>query len=211
MSMDAASNTSIPPTRWEIGGRGRYAAHFAKLIEDGVDVEGEARLADALLPRGAAVLDAGSGMGRIGAALQHAGHRVVAAEKDPELVAASRERYPDLPVIESDVLALTPASMAGAGLDTPLDLVVLVGNVITLAAPETEVRMLRTLSALLAPNGRILVGFHAVAAHGSARDYPYPEFAADVTAAGLRVQHHFGSYELGEPDPAYVVAVLTGA
>jgi SAM-dependent methyltransferase len=193
--------SDLPSTRWELGDRGTYAARFTQLIADGVDIEGEARLADTLVGRGARILDAGSGIGRIGAALQARGHDVTAAEKDPELVAESRRLYPDLPVIETDLLALDPDL-------EPFDLIVLVGNVIVLLAPDTEQRLLVLLRDLLAPGGRILVGFHPYGGHGSAREYPFADFAADVETVGLRVQHRFGTYELGEPDEDYVVAVL---
>jgi SAM-dependent methyltransferase len=199
----------IPQTRWELADTDGYAARFAALIDYGVDVIGEARLADVLVRRGARILDAGAGMGRIGGELQRRGHTVVAVEKDPTLVAAATERYPDLPVVESDLLALTPALLAEHG-GADFDLVVLVGNVLVLAAPETEVRMLRTLRDLLAPGGRILVGFHPVdSPASSARPYPFDEFAADVAAAGLEVQHRFGTYELGPPSEEYCVAVLS--
>ena len=52
-------SSDLPPTRWEGPsdiGRG-YGRHFAELIAGGADVEGEARLADALAPRGARILD----------------------------------------------------------------------------------------------------------------------------------------------------------
>lgn len=201
----------LPPTRWELGETGGFAAHFTELIEAGADVEGEARLADALLKRGATVLDAGAGFGRIGAALQARGHQVVAAEKDPALVAMAAEHYPDLPVVATDILALTPDLLVGAGHPTEFDLIVLVGNVIVLVAPETERRALATLAALLAEGGRILVGFHPIHTHGNARDYPVDEFEADAAAVGLKVQHRFGSYELDPPGDDYCVAVLTRA
>lgn len=201
--------TDLPKTRWELADRGGYAARFARLIDDGADVVGEARLADVLVARGATILDAGAGMGRIGAELQARGHQVVAAEKDPALVADAAARYPDLPMIETDLLALTPELLREAGHPDAFDLLVLVGNVIVLAAPETERRMLSGLRDLLAPGGRILVGFHPVNGHGSAREYPFDEFAADVVAASLAVQHRFGTYELGAPSDEYVVAVLT--
>lgn len=205
---DTSRHEDLPPTRWELGGAGGYAAHFAELIASGADVEGEARLADALLPRGATVLDAGAGFGRIGAALQARGHRVVAAEKDPDLVAMAAEHYPDLPMLHSDILALTPALLEQAGHPAAFDLVVLVGNVIVLLAPDTERRALATLAALLTESGRILVGFHPVKRHGSARDYPYDEFVADAEAVGLHVQHHFGGYDLTPPTDEYCVAIL---
>jgi SAM-dependent methyltransferase len=201
----------LPPTRWELGENGGFAVHFAELIESGADIEGEARLADAMLPRGATVLDAGAGFGRIGAALQARGHRVVATEKDPDLVTMAAEHYPELPMIRADILALTPDLLARAGQPTEYDLVVLVGNVIVLLAPDTERRALATLAALLTDGGRILVGFHPQRTHGNARDYPVDEFVADVEAVGLRVQHRFGSYELDAPSEQYVVAVLTRA
>jgi SAM-dependent methyltransferase len=198
----------LPPTRWELGETGGFAAHFTELIRAGADVEGEARLADALLKRGATVLDAGAGFGRIGAALQARGHQVVAAEKDAALVAMAAEQYPDLPVVATDILALTPDLLAEAGHPTAFDLIVLVGNVIVLLAPDTERRALATLADLLADGGRILVGFHPIHTHGNARDYPVDEFEADAAEASLRVQHRFGSYELDPPSDDYCVAVL---
>ena len=63
---------SLPPTRWELAGadnRG-YGQTFAQRVAAGVDVDGEARLVDALAPRGARILDIGSGMGRVSAALR---------------------------------------------------------------------------------------------------------------------------------------------
>lgn len=201
--------TDLPPTRWELADTAGFGERFARMIDAGEDVYGEARLADALVHRAATILDAGAGMGRIGAALQLRGHRVVAAEKDPALVADAAARYPDLPMVETDLLALSPALLAERGLPTAFDLVVLVGNVIVLAAPETETRMLATLGALLTEGGRILVGFHPVdSPASSARPYPFEEFAADAAAAGLRVQHRFGTYELAPPADDYVVAVL---
>ena len=198
-----------PPTRWEQWGQSGYRDEFTRLIESGADVEGEARLADALVARGARILDAGAGIGRIGAALQARGHDVLAVEKDADLIARAAQLFPDLSVLESDLLALTPELLTAAGHGTGFDLVVLVGNVIVFAAPDTEQQMLANLRDLLAEGGRILVGFHPVRMHGNARDYPFEEFARDVEAAGLAVQQRFGTYELHPPSEEYVVAVLS--
>lgn len=203
--------TDIPPTRWELRGGGTtgYTERFLELLDEGADVVGEARLADTLAPRGARILDAGSGLGRIGAALQACGHHVTAVEKDPALVAVSRDRFPELTVIESDILGLTPAMLTDAGAPAAYDVIVLVGNVIVLAAEGTETRMLATLRDLLADGGRILVGFHPTDGPShTTGDYPFGQFATDVEAAGLRVQHRFGTYQLHPPADDYVVAVL---
>lgn len=205
MGMDDA----LPKTRWELGESHGYARHFGQLIAEGADIDGEARLADALVERGAVIMDAGAGMGRVGAALAVRGHRVLAVEKDPALVADAARRYPELPMLASDLLALSPARLRDAGHPEAFDLITLVGNVIVLAAPQTEVRMLATLRDLLAPGGRIVVGFHPRRAHGSARDYPVSEFAADVAAADLAIDHRFGSYQLAPPSDDYCVALLS--
>ncbi|MCR1784176.1 class I SAM-dependent methyltransferase [Nocardioides carbamazepini] len=203
----------LPPTRWALGGprNGGYADRFAQLIAEGADVVGEARLADTLVPRGATILDAGSGIGRIGAHLRALGHRVTAAEPDPALVEQSRQTYPDLPVLPREILALTPEALAAADAPTSYDLVVCVGNVLTFVAEGTEVAVLERLGSLLAPDGRILVGFHLQQGPATARVYAPEEFAADVAAAGLVVQHRFGGYDLRPVDDLYAVTILARA
>lgn len=201
----------LPRTRWESADSAGYARHFADLIASGADVSGEARLADALTDRGARILDAGAGMGRIGAALAAAGHEVLAVEKDAGLVAELARHYPDLPHLCSDLLALDPDRLHEAGHRADFDLIVLVGNVMVLLAPGTERPVLERMRALLAPGGRILAGFHPAPAIPAARAYRFEEFAADAAAAGLAVQHRFGSYELAPPSEDYCVAVLTAA
>jgi SAM-dependent methyltransferase len=205
-------------TRWEqaralerAAGEGGYGAHFARLLADGVDIEGEARLADALAPREAWILDAGSGMGRVGAALTRRGHHVVGVDFDPEVIDQSRSTFPELPVVTSRLDRLTPAVLAADGHPTAYDLVVCVGNVMILLAPDTERTVLTHLTELLAPEGRMLVGFSVRDAPAStAREYPADEFAADAEAAGLEVEACFSSYDLRPlaDDSAYAVHVL---
>jgi SAM-dependent methyltransferase len=190
------------PTRWELAGPGNrgYGERFGRLVADGVDVDGEARLADALVGRGARILDVGSGMGRVAAALVARGHDVVAVEPDASLVAQSRATYPDLEVQHADVL--------DASLEGDFDLIVAVGNVMVFLAEDTEHAVLARLRSLLAPGGRVLVGFHPADGPAAARDYAHDDFAADAAANGLRVDALFGSYELHPPSPAYAVWLL---
>ena len=56
-----------PRTRWELAGQDNagYGQTFARRVAEGIDVDGEARFVDALAPRGARILDLGSGMGRV--------------------------------------------------------------------------------------------------------------------------------------------------
>lgn len=207
-----STDEQFPQTRWARAGRANagYGRKFAELVATGSDVDGEARLADVLVGREARILDVGSGMGRVSAALVARGHDVVAVEPYAPLVAQSRVTYPELPVLEADALSLTPERLAAQGHPAAYDLIVCVGNVLVLLAEDTEREVLTHLASLLAPGGRILAGFH-VAGGGPAfaRHYSPAEFTADVEASGLRVDLQAGSYELHPPSPEYAVWVLS--
>ncbi|MFC7794974.1 class I SAM-dependent methyltransferase [Streptomyces cinereoruber] len=192
-------------TRWqEAGSSGNYGKRFAELVSAGKDIDGEARLADTLLPRGARVLDAGAGMGRVTAALLRRGHDVVAIEPDETLVRQARETYPGLPIQERDILDLDPD-------DGPFDLVVCVGNVMVYLAEGTERAALHAMRAVLGENGRILIGFHLQDRPPHAHAYTAAEFEADLAAAGLRVDLRAGTYQLHPANEAYGVWVLSRA
>jgi len=202
--------SDLPTTRWQQAGEGAgtgFGAKFAELVASGADVDGEARLADALLPRGARVLDVGAGMGRVSAALGARGHTVVAVEPDAGLVEQCRRTYPDVDVLHSDVLGLDDALLEGRPAE--FDLVVVVGNVMVFLAEGTERRVLALLRDRLAEGGRLLVGFHLVGAPDHARTYPPEEFVADAAASGLRVDARFGSYELHPAGEDYAVWLLS--
>jgi SAM-dependent methyltransferase len=195
-----------PPTRWAQGGEPTsqaYGRHFARLVDDGADLEGEARLADALVTRGARILDVGAGMGRVTAALAGRGHAVVGVEPDAALVAQARETYPGIDVVHADALDVTPSLVGG-----PVDLAVLVGNVMVFLAEGTERAVLSAVRRVLAPRGRVLAGFHPHGAPAGSREYPPEEFVADAAAAGLVVHLRAGTYELHPPSDDYAVWVL---
>ena len=204
--------STLPPTRWEQAGPAAaqgFGRKFGELVASGQDVDGEARLADTLLPRGARVLDVGAGMGRVTAALSARGHTVVGIEPDLALVEQARATYPGIDVLHSDVLGLDDALLG----DRPAeyDLVVVVGNVMVFLAEGTERRVLSLLRSRLAPGGRVLLGFHLVGAPAHARGYPAEEFVADASASGLRVDARFGSYELHPATEEYAVWVLSAS
>lgn len=172
-----------------------YIARFADLEAGGADLHGEARTVDAMLPRGARVLDAGCGTGRLGAELARRGHRVTAVDLDPVLVAAARE-HPDLTVHEADL----------ATLDLPgerFDAVVAAGNVMIFVARGTERQVLERLAAHLVPGGLLVTGF--------ATDYAYTvdAFDADLAAVGLVREHRFATWDLRpwHEDAGWVVTV----
>ena len=66
-----------------------YIERFRSMAAEGQDLDGEARLVDAMVPRGARVLDAGCGPGRVGGRLAALGHHVVGVDIDYETVGGS--------------------------------------------------------------------------------------------------------------------------
>ena len=205
--MSAPTPDAPPPTRWALAGASTdgYGQHFARLIAEGEDVDGEARLADALVPRGSRILDVGSGMGRVAEALRQRGHDVVAIEPDPALRAQSLSTYGDLTVLPLAALDLDPAEHG------TFDLVVAVGNVMIFLGEGTEQSVLTRLREMLAPGGRLLAGFHLSAVRAGSRTYPADEFVTDADAAGLRVDQRFGTYELHPAADDYAVWILSTA
>ena len=168
---------------------------------DGADLHGEARLIDAMLPRGARILDAGAGPGRVGGELARRGHTVVGVDVDPELIDAARQDFPDVQWFVGDLAEL---DLPAEGVAEPFDLIVCAGNVMTFLAPGTAVEVLVRMRSHLAPEGRIVTGF------GGNRGYAFDTFFDDAAAAGLSVQQRFGTWDLrpfaAESD--FLVAVL---
>ena len=79
------------------------------------------RIADALRPeRGELVLEIGPGQGTLTEVLAARGARVVAIEKDPELVPPLRARVPAVTVVLGDALELDWRAAAGVGPGEPL-------------------------------------------------------------------------------------------
>src|SRR4051794_36730417 len=71
-----------------------YVERFRRLAAEGADLAGEARLVDAMVPRGARILDAGCGTGRVGGALAALGHTVIGVDLDPDLIAVASQDHP---------------------------------------------------------------------------------------------------------------------
>ncbi len=204
----AVTAPQTPPTRWQTESVGErwttYRQRFAELVTSGADLDGEARLLDAMLPRAAAVLDAGCGTGRVTDALRRRGHRVVGVDRDEGLVAAAREWYPESSYLVSDLLALEPRLLAGAGAPASFDLIALPGNVLVFVAPGSERDVLGTLAGLLKPGGRIVAGF------ATDRDYSVGGLDEDAAALGLAVEQRWATWDLQpwQADADWCVTVL---
>lgn len=164
----------------------RYAERWDRLVREGQDIDGEARLVDALVPRGARILDAGCGNGRVGGYLAARGHHVVGADLDPYLIDVARERHPGATWLVGDLAELDLPAVG----EEPVDLVVSAGNVLTFVDPAARGVVAQNLARALVPGGRILTGF------GAERGYGFAEHLADLERAGIVVEGRFATWEL---------------
>src|SRR5690606_41980126 len=127
------TNTKPGHSQW-------YIERFRTMAREGADLEGEARLIDAMVARGSRILDAGCGPGRVGGALHRRGHTVVGVDVDPELIEAAEQDHPGPRWAGGDLAAI---DLAALGEEEPFDLAVVPGNVMVFLAPDSERAVLR--------------------------------------------------------------------
>ena len=181
-----------------------YIERFRAMARAGEDLAGEARFVDAMAPRGARILDAGCGPGRLGGYLAAAGHRVVGVDVDPALIEAAEHDHPGPRWLVGDLAEL---DLPARGIVEPFDVIVSAGNVMTFLAPSTRVQVLGRLRAHLARDGRAAIGF------GAGRDYDFAEFLHDAAAAGFAPDLLLSTWDLRPftEDSDFLVALLRPA
>lgn len=178
-----------------------YVERFRAMAAAGDDLDGEARFVDAMAARGARILDAGCGPGRVGGRLAALGHHVVGVDLDPALIAAAEQDHPGPTWVVADLAQLDLGAMSVAA---EFDLAVCAGNVMTFLDPSTRRAVLSRVREHLVPGGRLVVGF------GAGRDYGYDEFFDDVAAAGLVEELRLSTWDLRPftPSSGFLVAVV---
>lgn len=193
------------PTRWvtenDDGHSQRYIERFRAMAASGADLEGEARLVDAMAPRRARILDAGCGPGRTAGALARRGHQVVGVDADAALIAAAENDHPGPHYVVADLADLDLAAHDEEGL---FDAVVSAGNVLPYVAPRTEAAVMERLAAHLKHDAFAVIGF------GTARGYALADFDAHCHGAGLTTEHRFATWDLRrwDDDADFAVTVL---
>ena len=181
-----------------------YIQRFRDLAAAGQDLVGEARLVDAMLPRSARVLDAGSGTGRIGGHLAAVGHDVVGVDGDPVLVAEAKAQHPGARWLVGDLAEL---DLPAAGIAEPFHAIVCAGNVMTFLAESTRVEVLRRMRAHVRDDGRAAIGF------GAGRGYEFADFLADAASAGWAADLLLSTWDLRPftDDADFLVVLLRPA
>lgn len=181
-----------------------YIERFRAMERAGQDLAGEARLVDAMAPRGARILDAGCGPGRLGGYLAGAGHQVVGVDVDPALIEAAENDHPGPQWLVGDLAEL---DLPTRGIADPFDIIVSAGNVMTFLAPSTRVQVLTRLRAHLADDGRAVIGF------GAGREYEFGQFLDDAATAGFAPDLLLSTWDLRPftDDSDFLVAILRSA
>ncbi len=178
-----------------------YIDRFRAMARAGNDLDGEARFIDAMAARGARILDAGCGPGRVGGYLSAAGHDVVGVDVDPTLIAAAEADHPGARWLVGDLAEL---DLPARGVAEPFDIIVSAGNVMTFLAPSTRGQVLARLRTHLRTDGRLVIGF------GAGRDYPFDRFLEDARAAGLTQDLLLSTWDVRpfDDDADFLVAIL---
>lgn len=185
-----------------------YIDRFKAMEAEGKDMAGESRLVNALASRGAKILDAGSGPGRVGKQLHALGHRVTGVDIDPELIDEARRVCPEATWVTADLVDLPQAlgfeSEAG---EDGFELIVCAGNVMGFLARSTRKPVLENFRKVLAPGGRVVIGYGS----GPGRDYAFAQFLEDAREVGLNVDSTFSSWDLRPfaEGSEFIVAVLS--
>lgn len=178
------------PTRWETDTDENhsqwYVDRFRTMAAEGADLEGEARLIDAMAPRRARILDAGCGPGRTGGALHRMGHQVVGVDADDVLIRAAIDDHPGPRWLVADLSELDLAALDEA---EPFDAAVLAGNVLAFVAVGTEADVLERVGAHVRPEGFVVVGFHTAKLDPAVYD-------AAVASSGLSEDQRFATWDL---------------
>ncbi|MEE6179748.1 class I SAM-dependent methyltransferase [Mycobacterium sp. 050134] len=178
-----------------------YIERFRSMARAGEDLVGEARMVDAMASRGARILDAGCGPGRVGGYLAEVGHQVVGVDVDPALIEAAEQDHPGPRWLVGDLADL---DLPARGIDKPFDVIVMAGNVMTFLAPGTHVRVLTRLRAHLGADGRAVIGF------GAGRGYEFAQFLDDAAEAGLVPDLLLSAWDLRpfNEDSDFLVAIF---
>ena len=178
-----------------------YVERFRSMAAAGRDLAGEARLVDAMVGRGARILDAGCGPGRMGAELARLGHDVVGVDIDPVLIAAAVEDHPGPRWVVEDLAEL---DLPARGISEGFDAIVCAGNVMTFLASSTRVEVLRRFRGHVRAEGRVVIGF------GADRDYEFSAFLTDAREVGLEPELLLSTWDLRpwREDSEFLVALL---
>ena len=153
-----------------------FVKRFRDMAAAGQDLDGEARLVDAMVPRRSRILDAGCGSGRVGGGARPAPGTTSSGWTSTRCSSRLRSRTTRVSRLVGDLAEL---DLAAHGVAADFEVVVAAGNVMPFLAPSTRRDVLQRLRNQVAERGRIVVGF------GAGRGYDFGDFLDDARASSL--------------------------
>src|SRR5205085_7175391 len=157
-----------------------YDATYEDRAAAGEDVHGEANFVQRCSP--ASVLDAGCGTGRVGRELARRGIDVVGVDIDPEMLATSRKKAPDVDWRVAD--------LATVDLRRTFEAAVLAGNVMIFLAPGTEAAVVANIARHLHPGGVLIAGFQLMP-----RGLTVQQYDDIACEAGLTLPERYSTWD----------------
>jgi SAM-dependent methyltransferase len=167
-----------------------YASRWRRLDAEGRSTHGEADLIELLArevagpDRTPTVLDAGCGMGRVGAELVRRGCDVVGVDLDADLLAYARRDHPDIEWVEADLSTFD--------LGRTFDVVAMPGNVMIFCRREDLSAIAERAAAHLEPGGVVVAGFSLDVDPEAAT---LADHEAAFAAAGLVLDRRFATWD----------------
>ncbi|MCC9204995.1 class I SAM-dependent methyltransferase [Arthrobacter sp. zg-Y769] len=180
-----------------------YAKKMRQLVDQGMDLEVDARFIDMLAPRNSRILDIGCGIGSAVSALRRSGHQAYGIDPTRAVldVAADifdRGWYRRLPVEE-----LSDERLCHEGLPDRYEVILMSGNVPAFLSNEALQEAFRSVCGFLVDGGLFVVGTTV-----EARGGPKTQDAA-AGFAGLPLLNRFSDWHLGafDKDSGWSVSV----
>ena len=167
-----------------------YAAKMRDHVESGTDLEVDVRFIDMLADRQSRILDVGCGIGNAVNGLRTRGHDAYGVDPSSDVLEVAADLYNPSWFRDLSASDISPTTLDEHALPRSYDLILMSGNVPAFL-PDLESSFARVLE-ILRPGGILVVGT-STQARGGPRDQE-----SAYAAAGLRLQHRFGDWHLGD-------------
>lgn len=180
-----------------------YAAKMRGHMEKGTDLAVDVRFIDMLADRQSHILDVGCGVGNAVNGLRARGHGAYGIDPSSDALGVAADLYDQSWFRHLSASEISTTALGDHKLPQGYDLVLMSGNVPAFL-PDLEDSLTR-IGEVLRPGGTLVIG---TTTH--ARGGPDDQDSA-CAAAGLRLQHRFGNWHLGEftPDSPWSVSVFS--
>ncbi|KAD3720612.1 methyltransferase domain-containing protein [Arthrobacter yangruifuii] len=180
-----------------------YAQKMRRFMENGIDLEVDARFIDMLAARKSRILDIGCGIGSAVSALRHSGHQAYGIDPASAVLDVAADIFDAVWYRQLAVEELTGDRLSREGLPTRYEVVSMCGNVPAFLSAEALQDAFGRVNGLLIEGGLFVVGT-TVEARGGPK-------SQDTAAgfAGLTLLHRFSDWHLGafDKDSGWSVSV----